>query len=61
MVCTVLDQIRHAAILETAGKPLDQPNRPVDSAEQQRAGVRGHLAAVESSDHRAPVDRCKTK
>ena len=57
----VLNQIRRAVVGETAGKPLDQPDRPGGGAEQHRSGVRGHLAAVERRHHRPPLNRCKTK
>ena len=57
----VLDQLRRAAVLEAAGKPRDHTDRPVGRAKQHRAGVRGHRAAVEPSDNRTPLDRCKAK
>ena len=57
----VLDQFGRAVIAEAAGKPLDQPDLPVGGAEQRRPGLRGHLAAIESGDHRVPLNRCKSK
>ena len=57
----VLDQLGHALVGETAGKPLDQPDRPVGGAEQQRAGIRSHRAAVKRGHYRAPCDRYKAK
>jgi hypothetical protein len=57
----VRDQFGRALVGEPAGKPLDQPDRPVGGAKQQRAGLRGHLAAVKRGHHRAPCDGCKTK
>ncbi len=46
-----LDAVLHlrlgAAIDEAGGEPLDQSNRPVGRAEQERPGVRGDHAAVE--------------
>ena len=57
----VLDQIRHPAVLEAAGKPLDQPGRPVGRTQQHRPGLRGHRAAVKRRHHRSPLDTCKAK
>ena len=57
----VLDQILRSAVLETPGKPINQPDRPVARAKQHRAGIRGHLAAVESGNHRSAIDGCKSK
>jgi hypothetical protein len=42
----VLDQVSRTMIAETAGKSLDQPDRPVGRAQQQRPGIRGHRPAV---------------
>ena len=61
MLATVLDQIGHTVIAKAAGKPLDQPDLPVGGAQQQRPGLRGDLAAIESGHHRVPFNRCKSK
>jgi Arc/MetJ family transcription regulator len=52
----MLDQLRRAAVGEASRQALHQPDRPIRGAQQQRAGVRGHLATVEGSDHRAAFD-----
>ena len=52
----VLDEFRPASVGETAGQPLHQADRPVRGPEQQRPGVRGHLATVERGHHLAPFD-----
>ena len=52
----VLHELRRAAIGEASRQAPHQPERPIRSAEQQRPGVRGHLPAVEGSDHLAAVD-----
>jgi hypothetical protein len=57
----VLDQLRRAAVGKTRGKPIDQPDCPVRRPQQQGSGIRGHLAAVKSRNHRAPFDACKSK
>ena len=57
----VLDQLRRAVVREAAGKPLDQPDRPVGGAEQHRPSIRGHPAAVKLGHHRAPFHACKAK
>jgi hypothetical protein len=57
----VLNQIRRSVVGETAGKPLDQADRPVSGAKQHRSPIRGHLAAVKPGHHRPARDRCKTK
>jgi hypothetical protein len=54
----VFDQIGHPVIGETAGKALDQSDLLVGGAEQHRAGIRCHLAAVKRGHHFAPFDRC---
>jgi hypothetical protein len=57
----VLDQLRRAAVGETLGEPIDQPDRPVRRPQQQGSGIRCHLAAVKPRHHRAPFDACKPK
>jgi hypothetical protein len=57
----VLDQLRRAAVDETLGKPIDQPDRPIRCPSQQGSGIRGDLAAVKPGHHRTPVDACKTE
>jgi hypothetical protein len=58
---SVLDQLRRAAVDETLGKPIDQPDRPVRRPQQQATRIRGDLAAVKPSHHRTPLDACKTE
>jgi hypothetical protein len=55
----LLDQLRRAAVGRTIGKPIDQPDRPIRRPQQQRSGIRGHLAAAKSRHHRPPFDACK--
>ena len=57
----VLDQLRPRGVGEAAGKPLDQPDRPVGRAQQQRTGIRGHLAAVETPPPPRALRPCKSK
>ena len=57
----VLDQIGRAVIGEAAGKPRHQPDRPFGGTQQHCPGLGGHLAAIESGDHRAPFNRYKPK
>ena len=57
----VLDLRLRAAVGEAGREPLDQADRPIGRAEQQRAGVRGDLAAVERRHHLAPLDHFITE
>ena len=57
----VLGQLRPAAVGETGGEPLDQPDRPIRRPQQQRTGIRGHAAAVKPRHHRPPRDGCKSE
>ena len=57
----MFDQNRRAGIAEAGCEPIDQPDRPVRGAKQQRAGVRGDGAPIERRDHRASCDACKSK
>jgi hypothetical protein len=57
----VLDLIRRAPILKTAGEAFDEPDRLVRGAQQQRAGVRGHRPAVECRHHAAPLNHSKVE
>ncbi len=57
----VLDQLRRAAVRKTAGKPLDQPDRPIRRPQQQGTRIRGDLAAVKPGHHRTPLNACKTE
>jgi hypothetical protein len=57
----VLDQFRRAAVSETFGKPIDQPDRLVRRPQQQGSGIRGHLAAIKRRHHRTALDACKSK
>ncbi len=43
----VLHELRHAAVGEVSRQAPYQPERPIRGAQQQRAGVRAHLPAVE--------------
>ena len=49
-----------APIREAGGEPLDQPDRPVGRAQQQRAGIRGDRPAVERRHHRRPSTGAKS-
>ena len=55
----VLDQLGRPVIGETAGKALDQPDLLIGGAEQHRAGLRGHPAAVKRGHDFVPFDGCK--
>jgi Arc/MetJ family transcription regulator len=52
----MLDQLRRAAVGEASRQALHHPDRPIGGTQQQRAGVRGHLATVEGSHHLAAFD-----
>ena len=58
---TVLDLRLDPAIGEAAGKPLDQPDRPIGRAEQQCPGIRGDLATVKRGDHLTALDHFITE
>ena len=49
------ERVRVAAILEAAREPLDQADRSVRGSEQQPAGMRGDLAAVERAHNLATL------
>ena len=57
----VLHPVLDATILEASGEPLDQSDRLVGSAEEQRAGVRGNRTAVERRYHPASLDHSKVE
>jgi len=57
----VLDLRLGTAIDEAGGEPAHQPNRPVGRAQQQRPGIRGDLAAVESGHHPPALDHFITE
>ena len=57
----VLHQLRRTAVSEASRQPLHQADRPVHGAEQQRAGMRGHLPTVEGGHHLAPFDHFISK
>src|SRR6202022_2290012 len=57
----MLDQCDRPVILETAGKPPAQIDRPIGGAQQHRPGVRGHRAAVKRRHNIPPLDGCKAK
>jgi hypothetical protein len=52
----MLDQVRIAPIDKASGQPIDQSNRFIGLAQQQRPGVRADRAAVESRHDTAPFD-----
>ena len=55
----VLDQLLAARVAEAGREPIDETDRPVGRAKQQRAGVRGHASAVENRHHRTAFDGYK--
>jgi hypothetical protein len=55
----MLDIAGVAPIVEAVGETTHQPEAPVDLSQQQRAGVRGDVPAVETGHHRASLDRFK--
>jgi hypothetical protein len=55
----VLDQLRPAPVLKARGEPLDEPDRPICRAEQQRAGIRRDGTAVERRHDRATLNACE--
>jgi hypothetical protein len=57
----VFDQIRHPIIGETTGKTLNQSDLLVGGAEQHRARIGRHLAAVERGHHFVSFDGCKAE
>ena len=57
----VLDLRLGAAIGEAGGEPRHQADRPIGRAEQQRAGIRGDLAAIERGHHLAALDHFITE
>ena len=57
----MLDQLLDAPISEAPRQAPHQADRPVRGAEQQRAGVGGHLPAVEGGHHLAPFNRFKSE
>lgn len=50
----MLDQLLAAPVPKTRSKAIDQPNRTLAGAKQQRPGIRGHLTASKISDNFAP-------
>ena len=57
----VLDQLLAARVAEAGRKPIDETDRPVGLAKQQRAGVRSDASAVESRHHQTAFNRFKAK
>ena len=57
----MLDPGLGTTVIEAGGEPLHQTDRPIGRAEQQRAGVRGGIAAIERRHHRPPLDHFKTE
>jgi hypothetical protein len=57
----VLDLCLDAVVDKTGGEPPHQIDRPIGRAEQQPAGVRRVVTAVERRDHRAPFDHFITE
>lgn len=55
----VLDQVRTARIGEAADEALDQPDRPVCAAQQQRPGIGRDRAAIKRRHHGPALDGCK--
>jgi len=47
----VLDQIRHARIIEAGSKPTDQIDRRVGACQEKGAGVGSDVATIESGHH----------
>jgi len=58
-----LDPVLHIAgvapVPETLREPTDQPQATIHLAQQQTAGVRGDVAAIEAGHHHAAADRFK--
>jgi hypothetical protein len=52
----VLDLGLDPTVIEAAGEPSHQTDRPIGGAEQQRPGVRGGIPAVEGGDHLTALD-----
>ena len=57
----VLDQVPAAPVAEAGGEAIDDPDRPIGRAEQQRPRIRGDASAVESRDHPPAFEGCKSK
>ena len=57
----VFHQDRRAGILEAGREPIDQPDRPVRSTQQQTARIRRDRPTIKTSYHRTPCDACKSK
>jgi hypothetical protein len=55
----VLDVAAIALICEATGEPADQSKAAINLSQQQCARVRGDVAAVETSHHRARLNRFK--
>ena len=55
----VLDQLWPTRVAEAGGEPIDDTDRSVGRAKQQRPGVRGDASAVESRHHRAAFNGYK--
>ena len=47
------------AVAEAHSEAIDQTDRPVRRAQEQRPGVRGHRPAVERRHHATPFDAGK--
>lgn len=58
---SVLDQFLAAPVAKAGGEPIDDPDRPIGRAEQQRPRIRGDASAVESRDHPPTFNGCKSK
>ena len=52
----VLDQLLAARVAEAGREAIDETDRPIGRAKQQRAGVRSDASAVESRHHRTAFD-----
>ena len=57
----MLDQFGHAVVGEAGGEAFGQPDGPVGLVQQQRTGVRGDGATVETGHHGAAFDGWKSE
>jgi hypothetical protein len=55
----VLDLPLTPTVVEAGGERVDQTDRPIGCAEEQRAGVRGGIATVERGLHTTAFNRGK--
>jgi hypothetical protein len=57
----MLDQHWRTCIAEARREPIDQPDRAIRGAQQQRASVRRNRPAIERRNNGTPFDACKSK